>query len=165
MHDYIGNACRKIATSRLPQQFSSPEVAEKELEKQMNMPTERMPDASKSFFCLYAESDDLLSYVKALMSKVKADEQSSVLSLLYSDLVALQCGIKVPNDYLELSLHAFKHLKENRRANVLYKLAKAIGEVRNDGSDTKLPCKKMPMGLLEHIANFYTAEFHQQVRS
>ena len=80
----------------------------------MNMPTECMPDASKSSFCLYAESDDLLSYVKALMSKVKADEQSSVLSSLYSDLVALQCGIKIPNDYLELSLHAFQHLKENR---------------------------------------------------
>ena len=94
------------------------------------------------------------------MSKVKDDEQSSVLSSLYSDLVATQCGMKI---HLELSLHTFKHLKESCRANVLYKLAKAIGGVHSDGSDTKLPCKQMPMGLLEHIANFYTAEFNQQV--
>ena len=40
-----------------------------------------------------------------------------------------------------------------------------MGEARSDGSVTKLPCKQMPMGLLEHIANFFTAEFNQQVVS
>jgi len=131
----------------------------------MDMPSQcELPDTPKSSFILFeSESNDLLSNMKVLMSKVKDDEQSSVLSSLYSDLVAAQCGMKIPSDYLELSLHAFKHLKESCRANVLYKLAKAIGEVRSDGSDTKLPCKQMPMGLLEHIANFYTAEFNQQV--
>ena len=137
-------------------------MAERELEKQMDMPKQSgLSDTSKSTYCLFTESDDLLSNMKVLMNKESADKQSSVLSLLYSDFLALQCGIKIPSDYLQLLLHAFKHLKENGRANVLYKLAKVIGELRSDGSDTKLPCKKMPMGLLEHIANFYTAEFNQ----
>lgn len=123
------------------------------------MPTEcRLPDTTKP-----SQSTDLLSNIKVLTSEAKDDELCSALSLLYSDLVASQCGIKIPSDYLQLSLRAFKHLKESCRVNVLYKLAKAIGEVRSDGSDTKLPCKQMPMGLLEHIANFYTAEFNQQV--
>ena len=88
------------------------------------------------------------------MSQVKDEDQCSVLSLPYADLANSKHSLKIPNHYLQLSMHAFKHLKENGRANVLYKFAKAIGEVRSDGSDTKLPCKQMPMGLLEHIANF-----------
>lgn len=96
------------------------------------------------------------------MSKVKDEEKCSVLSLLYSKFADSHC-VKIPDDYLQLSLSAMKHLRESGRANVLYKLAKAIGEVHYDESDTKLPCKQMPMGLLEDIANFFTAEFHQQV--
>ena len=74
--------------------------------------------------------------MNVLMSKVKDEEKCSVLSLLYSKL-ADSHGLKIPNDYLQLSLSAMKHLRESGRANILYKLA-AIGEVRCDESDTKL---------------------------
>ena len=164
-----GNACRKIATIRLPKEFTSPQVAEKELEKQMDTATTAAAtttqcamsehDTSKS---MYLSETEFTKNMNVLMSKVKDEEKCSALSLLYSKL-ADSHGLKIPNDYLQLSLSAMKHLRESGRANVLYKLAKAIGEVRCDESDTKLPCKQMPMGLLEHIANFFTAEFHQQV--
>lgn len=62
-----------------------------------------------------------------VMSKVKDEEKCSVLSLLYSKF-ADSHGVKIPDDYLQLSLSAMKHLRESGRANVLYKLAKAIGE-------------------------------------
>ena len=94
--------------------------------------------------------------LKALMSKAKDEDQLSLLSLLYAaDLTASKHSLNIPSDYLWLSLLTFKHLKGNGRVNILHKLAKAIGEVRSDASvDTKLPCKQMPVGLLEHTANF-----------
>ena len=158
---HVGNACRKIATTRLPQQFGSPEVAEKELEKQTSPETRTIPATTQCAMpnhdtpeLIFLSQTECTDNIKVLMSKVKDEDKPSVLSLLYSDLAASQYGLKIPNDYLQLSLYAFKHLKESGRANVLYKLAKAIGEIHSDGSDTKLPCKQMPMGLLEHIANF-----------
>ena len=121
----------------------------------MDVPMQhRVPDHEISK-PLYLSKTECMNNMKALMSKVKDEDQPSLLSLLYADLAASKHSLNIPSDYLQLSLHAFKHLKENGRVNVLYKFAKAIGEVRSDGSDTKLPCKQMPMGLLEHIAISY----------
>jgi len=55
------------------------------------------------------------------------------------------------------------HLKENNRSNVLYKLAMVIGTMREDGSDSRLPVRKMPMGLVEYIGNFFAADNLQSV--
>ena len=55
-------------------------------------------------------------------------------------------------------------LKRSERTNVLYKLAKGIGTPREDGSDSRLPTRRMPMGLVEHIANFFVAEEMCKVR-
>ena len=48
-------------------------------------------------------------------------------------------------------------------SNVIYKLAKAIGSMHPNGLDSRLPAKRMPMGLLEYIANFYNVENYQHV--
>ena len=45
-------------------------------------------------------------------------------------------------------------LINNKRSNVLYKFAKGLGTMR-DESDSLLPVKRMPMGLIEHTSNFY----------
>ena len=52
--------------------------------------------------------------------------------------------------FLELAAAAMQHLKSCGRANVLYNLAKAIGTMRDDLSDSLLPANRMPMGLIEH---------------
>ena len=47
-----------------------------------------------------------------------------------------------------------EHLKSCSRSNVIYNLAKALGKMRDDHSDSLLPTKRIPMGLVEHCVNF-----------
>ena len=47
--------------------------------------------------------------------------------------------------------------------NVLYNLAKGLGTPRLDGSDSRFPAKRMPMGLVEYATNFFVADKMQQV--
>ena len=54
-------------------------------------------------------------------------------------------------------------LKHNERSNVLYNLAKGLGTPRLDGSDSRFPAKRMPMGLVEYATNFFVADKMQQV--
>lgn len=49
------------------------------------------------------------------------------------------------------------NLKGAERSNVLYNFSKATAILRSDGSDTLLPMKWLPMGLLEYCASFFTA--------
>ena len=44
---------------------------------------------------------------------------------------------------------AMANLRHNARSNVLYNLAKGMGTPRADGSDSRFPVKRMPMGLIE----------------
>ena len=43
-----------------------------------------------------------------------------------------------------------KHLRECRRTNVIYALSKAIGSMCADETDSLLPVRRMPFGLLEY---------------
>lgn len=70
--------------------------------------------------------------------------------------------MNLPGDFLELAVAAMQHLKSCGRANVLYNFAKVIGTMREDKSDSLLPAKRMPMGLIEHCVNFF-ASTHVQV--
>ena len=82
----------------------------------------------------------------------------------FSDLhVANLEGVSVPSDYLEYSIKAMKHLKESGRTNVLYLLARSLATPRRDGTDSKFPTTRMPMGLLEHLVCVFDAEFLQNV--
>ena len=71
--------------------------------------------------------------------------------------------MRIGTDFLELVVKASKHILQCGRANVVYGVARAIGLVRPDGSDSRLPAKRMPMGLLEHMVNFYNADSYPQV--
>ena len=42
--------------------------------------------------------------------------------------------------------------------NVLYNLAKGIGTMRPDQSDSSFSIKQMPLGLVEYIAHFFAAQ-------
>jgi len=47
-----------------------------------------------------------------------------------------------------------------KRSNVLYNLAKGVGTLRGDSSDSRFP---MPMGLVEYAANFFVSDNLQKV--
>lgn len=48
-----------------------------------------------------------------------------------------------------------KHLEST---NVLYELAKGLGTMHPDGSDSYFPTSRMPMGLLQYMVNFFNAK-------
>ncbi len=58
-------------------------------------------------------------------------------------------SLTVPEDFLSLTAKAMAQLKRSERSNVLYNLAKGIGTPRDDGSDSRLPTRHMPMGLVD----------------
>ena len=45
----------------------------------------------------------------------------------------------------------------------MYGVAKAVGRMCPDDSDSRLPAKRMPMGLLEYMLNFFNADSYSQV--
>ena len=73
------------------------------------------------------------------------------------------CGIVVPSDFLKLSLNAMSRLQEAGRTNMVYNMSKAIGTLRPDSEESRLPISRMPMGLLEYCVNFYSSNCLQQV--
>lgn len=98
-----------------------------------------------------------------LIGSLPEAQQLQTISDLFHNFLLLFHDVCIRPDFLELALNASRHLKQCNRSNIIYKLAKVIGTMRPDKLDSRLPAKRMPMGLLEYIANFYDAENYQKV--
>ena len=64
------------------------------------------------------------------------------------------CNIDVSEDFISYTSNAMSQLRHSQHTNVLYNLAKKIGTLREDNSDSRLSTKCMPMGLIEYTASF-----------
>jgi len=62
--------------------------------------------------------------------------------------------VELPSDFLELAVVGMKYLQDCNHTNVIYRFAKVIGTMRDDKSDSLLPVKRMPIGLIEYSVNF-----------
>lgn len=102
--------------------------------------------------------------IGSILSELNADSQIEVMSKLFSKYISTYFNLDVPEDFLSLAAKSMAQLKCSKRSNVLYNLAKGIGTPRADGSDSRLPTRRMPMGIVEHIANFFVAEKMRKVR-
>lgn len=91
-------------------------------------------------------------------------EDLVVLSRSFSELL-MKRGISLPDDFLTYSAEAMMQLLKSNRSNVVYKLVQGIGTLRSDGFDSCFPCKRMPMGLLEYMTDFFSSKNIQQVCS
>jgi len=99
-----------------------------------------------------------------LIKRLPSDQQCTVLSNLVDKYLKLSSTLKnVPKDFLQLSVSGMCHLAECGRSNVIYLLVKSLGTMRPDKSDSLLPAKRMPMGLIEHCVNFYNCTSVNQV--
>ena len=95
---------------------------------------------------------------------LSCEQQCAVLSALFGTVVMRNSDAgSVPSHFLQLCLHGMAHLKQCSRSNIIYLLAKAVGTMRQDQSDSLLPAKRMPMGLIEHSINFFTSSSARQV--
>ena len=91
------------------------------------------------------------------------DQQLTLISELFKLYCIEQSDICPPDDFLELSVLAMKHLHSCGRSNVLYHLAKALGTMRNGENESLLPARRMPLGLIEHCVNFFCSTSIRQV--
>jgi len=95
-----------------------------------------------------------------LFTQLPADVRLVILSELFVMFAKDELNISVPKDFLSYAAKAMVQLKDG---NVLYKLAKGIGTLREDGQDSRFPIKRMPMGLVEYITDFFAADNLQSV--
>jgi len=56
-----------------------------------------------------------------------------------------------PDDFLELAANRMAYLHKCIRSNVIYLMCQSLGTMRSNQSDTLLPAKRMPMGLVEYM--------------
>lgn len=140
--------------------FSTPSEAEKfyGLER-FAVKGVQTESTARSFSCCGTQTD-----ISMKPSTTTAHEiDLKVFSQEYASVCEEKLGIAVPGDFLVVAGTAMAHLAGNSRSNVLYSLAKGIGTMREDNSDSLFPVKRMPMGLVEYTANFFTAENLNQV--
>lgn len=97
---------------------------------------------------------DPAEFVVNILGQLSAGAQLEAMSKFFSEYALANFSLTVPEDFLSLAAKAMAKLKHSERSNVLYNLAKGIGTPRDDGSDSRFPTQRMPMGLVEHIANF-----------
>ena len=102
-----------------------------------------------------------------LLALPESEHLSALNKLL--NIVSAKCStavpVSIPDDFLALTLRAMAHLKQTGRSNVVYGLVKGLGLMRADGSDSRFPALRMPMGLLEYAVSFFNSESLNQVNS
>jgi hypothetical protein len=87
-----------------------------------------------------------------------------VLSHLFAHILAQHYEApQMPEDFLELVASAVQHTRRCGRTNVIYNLTKALGTMRGDGSDSLLPARRMPTGLIEYAAAFFATSSIQKI--
>ena len=63
-----------------------------------------------------------------------------IISDMFTSYASSQ-GVHAPKDFLQLFLRASLHLNDCNRTNVIYGLAKAVGSMRQDGTDSVMPAR------------------------
>ena len=104
------------------------------------------------------------SVLVQVFNQLLIDTQLNVLSKLFSVYASTKINLFVPDDCIILAAKAMVQLESSNQSNVIYNLAKTIGTIREDKSDSRLSTKQMPMGLIEYIANLFAADTVQSVK-
>lgn len=89
-----------------------------------------------------------------------------ILSQIFSQILIRNYSapsLEMPDDFFKLVACGVQNLHQNKRTNVIYSLAKAVVTMRVDGSDSLLPVKRMPMGIIDYAVTFFTVFSVQQV--
>ena len=166
--NYTGNACRAKVMGSLRKKFSSPKEADT---LQLELPV--IDSQSKDSPNIFTDSTEVQTEFPcvhhascetklSLPVSDNGDEDIAVLSKLFSEELKKR-GVILPDDFLPYCVKAMQQLSKNNRSNVVYNLVKGIGVIRSDNSDSCFPCKRMPMGLLEYMADFFSSKNIQQV--
>lgn len=111
-----------------------------------------------------SDAPDVITKIANMIVLLPEEVQLETISKLFSYFAEAKYDVRIATDFLELVIKASEHLSQCGRSNVVYGVAQAVGRMRPDGSDSRLPAKRMPMGLLEYMVNFFNAPSYQKVR-
>ena len=153
---HIAEACRLRVILKYPKKYESPEAAEKHFYEQQSV-TEIVPIE------VNAPLDVTPAKLIEMVMLLPEEDQLKAISELFCYFAEAKHNVHIRSDFLRLTIDASEHLLKCGRSNVVYGVAKAIGTKRADKSDSRLPAKRMPMGLLEHMVNFYNADSYTKV--
>lgn len=153
---------------KYPKEYSSPALAKRHLfEQQHEAPRYTCEVGTQTGEMVGAifpiTPSNTLNKLSQMIMLLPDEAQLETLSQLFSYFASHKHNVRIGADFLELVVNASEHLHQCGRSNVVYGVAKAIGRKRPDGSDSRLPAKRMPMGLLEHMVNFYNADSYPKV--
>ena len=95
--------------------------------------------------------------IKSAVSQHDEFTQLEIISEMFSTYAHSQ-GVSVSSNSLHLFLQVSCHLKNCNQTNVVYGLAKVIGTLRPDKTDSLMPTKRMPMGLVEYLVQFFSTD-------
>jgi len=98
-----------------------------------------------------------------LFSKLPEDTRLRTLSRLFSSYLVSSHALQIPDDLLYHAANAMLQLRQNKCTNVLYNLAKGMGTLREDKTDSRFPIKCMPMSLVEYAASYFASDDLQEV--
>ena len=141
-----------VVTNDFPEESGSHNSASSSASQMQISPSESDPISLTQRTTL-TSSKSLEACSKSLAALQPA-EKLAVLTQLFRKV----CEYPVETDFLQLAFSAMQHLKKNGRSNLVYQLCKCVGTMRSDGSDSLLPVKRMPTGLIEYVLNFYSAQ-------
>ena len=161
------SACRSVIHRRLRKQYKTPKDAERFYIGELQHDTtatecrdspgqHNVTSQNNNSRSSHSTQSDVLKLpaFQYLFSQLQGGAQLQILSALFSAVIQQQLNISVPDDFIVLAAKAMERLQQSGRSNVLYKLAKGFGTMREDQSDSRFPTKKMPMGLVEYTADF-----------
>ena len=146
---FTGSACRNKVLNTLRRKFKSPEEAD-------------LHYFPKNLVASDPTAVAVATITPSLLNSPE-NQELKVISDLYKSYCSSCSSVIPPDDFLKLVLSAMEHLQSCSCSNVIYNLAKALGTMRDDQTDSLLPAKRMPMGLVEHCVNFFCCSRSEQV--
>ena len=156
---YSAQACRLKVIAKLSRTFSNAEEALRFYETRAE--GQALPNVAPALHHQDSSTQtdsyasDTTSKIKHLLASLPHRDQVAAVSELVQSLA--QPGVKIPPEFVANSLMCMRNLKLAGRSNIFAGLAKAIGTMRPDGSDTLMPVSHMPVGLIEYAISFFTS--------
>ena len=154
---HIAEACRLRVILKYPKKYKSTEAAERHFCEQESVTESVLNQVN-------VPPDFPHAKLIELVMSLPEEDRLKAISELFCYFAEAKYSVHIPSDFLRLTISASEHLLMCGRSNVVYGLAKAIGTERADKSNSRLPAKRMPMGLLEHMVNFYNADSYTKVK-
>lgn len=159
---FSAGTCRMKVTSKLMKKFRDPEAALQFLEthSSRHAPSPGIPpilhhrDTSTH---TNSSTSDIVGQMKTLLGTLSAAAVGQLLQFLAPP------DVTVPPEFVSHSLACMETLKQAGRSNILAGLAKALGSMRPDGIDSRMPVSQMPVGLIEYAASFFSSDSLHQV--